>query len=329
MNTKKIRRIFLVNFILIIAILLYGCKKDSEIEENKINILNGAIAIEDSGQYKIYNLINNKYEKVDTEYIITSYDLKSGSFIYSENGEYKIKHSGKEELIEDNKTVISPKLSENGKYVAYFTKEVYLNLKLKDLVNNEEVSINSNVAISGSLMDWLDEKNLVYYGVDNNKNNGLFIYNIEEKQEKLLYKIDLGYVEFLKGLDNGVVFLQEKEGKQKIFKIIDSSGKAIDIIENVMDVSDVEVTSKGIFILGKLQDNNYSLYKINDGKAKRLVYDFPKLINLDKGLSKDENGNIIFIGGDIPNQEKIYVCEDDAISTIHESSGSYNFIDCN
>ena len=57
-----------------------------------------------------------------------------------------------------------------------------------------------------------------------------------------------------------------------------------------------------------------------------MVYDFPKIINLDKGLSKDSNGNILFIGGDEPNVEKVYICEDGAISELSDKEGKYYFI---
>lgn len=326
MNKKGIRKIFLVNFILLLGIFLYGCKNKIK-EENKVDILNGAVAIENSGEYQIYNLTNEKYEKVDTEYIITAYDLKSGSFIYNENGEYKINYLGKEEIIEEGKKVISPKLAKEGGYLAYFLRDGYLELKIKDLSNNKPISINSKVAISGELIDWLNENTLVYYGIGEDKTNGIFTYNIDKNEEKLLYKLDLGYVEFLKVLDNGIVFVQEKEGRQKILKVIDEFGEVNEVIEDVLDVSDVESTSEGIFILGKLENNNYSLYKYDEGKAKRLVYDFPKLINLEKGLSKDKDGNIIFIGGEDNKQEKVYRCDDDTISIIDGATGTYNFIE--
>ena len=122
--------------------------------------------------------------------------------------------------------------------------------------------------------------------------------------------------------------MQEKEGKQKILKVIDEDGEVNEVIEDVLDVSDVESTQEGIFILGKLENNNYSLYKYHDKKAKRLVYDFPKLINLEKGLSKDKDGNIIFVGGEDVKVERIYRCTDDAISIIDGASGTYNFIEC-
>ena len=327
MNKKRIRNIFLVNFILLISIFLYGCKNKVE-EKNKVDILNGAVAIENSGEYKIYNLTNDKYEKVDTEYIITAYDLESGNFIYNENGEYKINYLGKEENIEEEKIVISPKLAKNGEYLAYFLKDEYLDLKIKDLSKNKNISINTKVAISGELIDWLNGNTLVYYGIREDKTNGIFTYNIDSNEEKLLYKLDLGYVEFLKVLDNGIVFVQEKEGKQKLLKVIDEDGEVNEVIEDVLDVSDVESTQEGIFILGKLENNNYSLYKYHDKKAKRLVYDFPKLINLEKGLSKDKDGNIIFVGGEDVKVERIYRCTDDAISIIDGASGTYNFIEC-
>ncbi|WP_291653713.1 hypothetical protein [Clostridium sp.] len=327
MNKKKIRNIFLVNFILLMSIFLYGCKSKIE-EENKVDILNGAVAIENSGEYQIYNLINDKYEKVDTEYIITAYDLKSGNFIYNENGEYKINYLGKEKTIEEEKMVISPKLAKDGRYLAYFLNDGYLDLKIKDLSKNKNISIDTKVVISGELIDWLNENTLVYYGISEDKTNGIFTYNINSNEEKLLYKLDLGYVEFLKVLDNGIVFVQEKEGKQKILKVIDEAGEVNEVIEDVLDVSDVESTPEGIFILGKLENNNYSLYKYHDKKAKRLVYDFPKLINLEKGLSKDKDGNIIFVGGEDVKVEKIYRCTDDTISIIDGASGTYNFIEC-
>lgn len=323
---KKRRRInFLVSLILLISMFLYGCNNKQE-EEQKIDIKSGAIALENLGEYKIYNLTNDKYEKIDTEYLITAYDLKSGNFIYNENGQNKVNYLGKEELIEEGKTVISPKLSIGGDYLAYFIREDYLELKLKDLSKSKEIQINSNVSISGELIDWLDEDTLVYYGIDNDKNNGIFIYNIIDKEEKLLYKLDLGYVEFLKVLDNEIVLVQDKGGKEKLVKVINENGEVTETIKNISDVSDIESNSDGIFILGKLQDNNYSLYKYKEGTIKRLVFDFPKFINLEKGLSKDKDGNITFSGGEDHKQEKIYKCSDDAISMVNGDSGSYHFI---
>lgn len=333
MKKKGIKIAFLINCILLSCILFYGCnnkvKEENKVEKDNVKLLNGAIVKEDIDEYSIYNLIDDKYEKVNTKYAIIFYNLQSGNFIYNENGKYKVSYNNSEEVIEENKNVISPKLSNDGKYLSYFLNDPYLDLKVKDLSSNKEISMESNVTISGDLIDWMDEKTLVYYGIDNNKNNGIFTYDIEKREEKLLYKFDLGYVEFLKALDDGIVFLQEKEGKQKLLKIIDEQGNAEEVVENIVDINDIESTSEGILILGKIEDNNYSLYKYNEGKIKRLVYGFPRLIDLEKGISKDKDGGIIFIGGEDSKNEKIYKCKDDTISIINEDDGIYHFIEFN
>ena len=326
MNNKKRNKFILVSFILLLTNTIYGCKSQKD-EIKKIEIDNGAIAIEDNGNYVIYNLNNSKYEKVETDYIITAYDSESKNFIFNNNGEFKIEYLGEERNIDDLDSIFSPKLSPGGDYLSYFVKDIYLNLKIKDLKVDKFVNIDSKVAISGQLIDWYDKHTLVYYGIDDERNNGIFLYDISSNEEKLIYKLDSGYVQFLKVLDNGVVFLQEKEGKKKILKLMNENGELSESIENIDDISDIEYTKDGIYLIGKLENNNYSLYDFSEGKIKRLVYDFPKIINLEKGLSKDSNGNILFIGGDEPNEESVYICEDGFISKLSDIEGEYYFID--
>ncbi len=325
MNCKRRKKYVLVSLILLLTNIIYGCKsKTEDIKEIEIN--NGAIAIENNGTYKVYNLNDGIYENIETDYIITFYDSKSKNYIYNENGEFKIDYLGKEKVIDESNTVFSPKLSPGGNYLSYFVKDMYLNLKVKDLKKDKFIDINSNVSISGELIEWYNSETLVYYGIDDEKNNGIFIYNIHDNEEKLIYKLESGYVEYLEVLNNEVVFLQQKEGKQKILKFINEKGDISESIENIDVISDVEYTEDGIFIIGKMKDNNYSLYKYSDGKIKRLVYDFPKIINLEKGLSKDSNGNILFIGGDEPKMDRVYICKDGAISELMNNEGGYYFI---
>ena len=83
-------------------------------------------------------------------------------------------------------------------------------------------------------------------------------------------------------------------------------------------------------MLGRVSGNNYSIYKYSDNKFKRLIFDFPKLVNLDKGLSKDENGNLLFMGHDEDyNLNNIYMIEDENISLINSKSSNYYFIEFN
>ncbi|WP_243190566.1 hypothetical protein [Clostridium gallinarum] len=328
-KTKR-KRLSLSILMIFVVSIFYGCKNKEE-KYIKVDLNSGAIAIEKSGEYNVYNFSNGIYEKVELGYVITSFDSQSGNFIFNQNGEFKVNYLGEEFLINenDNDNIYSAKLSRGGNYLSYFVKNGYLDLKIKDLAENKNIDINSNVYISGELLDWLDKDTLVYYGVDKNKNNGLFIYNIKEGTEELLYKLDSGYVEYLKVLDNGLVFLQEKEGKQKYLKFINETGEVSYSLNNIVEAIDIEETSNGVFVLGKVENNNYSLYELKDGKIKRLVYDFPKIINLEKGLSKDSEGNILFVGGEDIDNQKIYICIDEAISSIDVEDGNYYFIEYN
>lgn len=316
--------------ICIIPIILMGCKnKDKEVIK-QLELNQGSIALENNGDYDIYNYNKGQYEKLDSNYIITAYNSESKNFIYNEKGEYKVNYKGKDTVIEENKVVHNPKLSLDGNYISYFIKGDYLDLKVKDMGSLEYIDINSNVSISGNLIDWITKDTLVYYGIDNNKSNGIFTYNIIKNEEKLLYKLDKGYVEYIKVIENGIIFVQEKGIKDKYLRVLNIDGTVEEVIGGISEVKDVEKNSEGIFILGKLEDNNFSLYKYNNGKIKRLVFDFPKLVNLEKGLSKDSEGTILFMGSDDNyNNPKIYGCIDETISLINDQEGSYYFIDFN
>ena len=329
MNKRRRKKVFLSGFIILMNISILGCKNSTVVEEPTIEISKGAIAIENSGEYKIYNLKDNKYEILETDYIITYFDEISGTFVFNDNGVVKVHSSSKEYAIEEGEAIVSSKISVGGKYLSYFIKDGYLDLKIKDIESNTYVDFNSDVIISGDLIDWINEDTLVYYGIDNNKNNGVFTYNIPEKKENLLFKLDIGYVEYLEVIEENLIIVQEKDNKERFLKVINNKGEIVETIDKIVEVSDVEVTKDGIYILGRLENNNYSLYKYSEGSMKRLVYDFPKLINLERGLSKDKDGNIIFVGGDDKNTEKLYISVDGAISQLEASEGKYHFIDIN
>lgn len=325
MNNRKNKKIIFISFIMLLTTIICGCKSNKE--ELNIELNKGSVAILKEGNYEIFNLIDGIYEKLSTDYIITSYDSKSKNFIFNRDGEFNVYYCGEERSIDENNEIYYPDLSPGGNYISYFTKDSYLKLNVKDIKENKNILIESDVAISGSLVKWYNEEMLVYYGVDSNKNNGIFIYNINSNEEQLIYKLDSGYIEYLEVLDDGVVFIQEKEGKQKTLKFINQYYEETEAIENIVDVSDVEYTKDGIYIIGKMEDNNYSLYCYNDGNIKRLVYDFPKIIDLDKGLSIDSNGNILFIGGNEPRVERVYICEAGAVSELSNEEGEYFFIE--
>lgn len=315
-------------FLIISSVFLISCNNSKELMDNPLKMNSGSIVKENLGNYEFYDLINNSYNKIESNNMPLSYDIKSNNYIFNEEGKIKVNYFGKKVTLDNEKEVITPKLSLGGNYILYFIREDFLKPVIKDLSNSKFIEIKSNVAISGYLVDWLNEDTLIYYGIDKEKNNGLFIYNIKEKEETLLYKLDIGFIELLKVSNNKISFVQVKENHDKILKVLDEEGKIENEIGNVIDIKDVEIIDDTLYILGKIENNNYSLYKYKNKIIKRLIYDFPKIINLDKGLSTDGNGNILFMGSEENyNLNGIYLCEDETISIINNIEGNYYFIE--
>ena len=161
-----------------------------------------------------------------------------------------------------------------------------LKLKIFDTNGNKEIEMKSNVSISGTLYDWYDVNTLVYYGVSNDGVNGLFTYNIKENKEELLYKIKEGYLAFIKGTIDNVVFLQLTLENNKELIMIDKKTKDVKLLtDNIEELSDIIINKEKIYFTGKISDNVSSVYELKNNKAKRLVFDFPTVVKTEKGLN--------------------------------------------
>ena len=63
-----------------------------------------------------------------------------------------------------------------------------------------------------------------------------------------------------------------------------------------------------------------------------MTFDFPQEIDMEKGLSKSEDGNILFIGKDNKKvkEKQIYkLTPEGAISLLKDSGKDYSFVDIN
>ncbi|MBB6621810.1 hypothetical protein [Clostridium gasigenes] len=318
--------VLLISSMLSSWLFISGCSNTLEAPSGKIILLKGAIAREENGNHTNYNLTEGKYNKLEVDKSVAAYDIISGNYIYEKEGSAFIHYKDEDMKILD-KNIINPKLSSGGDYYSYFKKDKYMQLVVKSLKDNKEIEINTNVAISGNLMDW-SNNNIIYYGIDENKTNGIFSYNISNGKEELIYKLESGYLEFLKASKDGIVFLQGSLSGKKILKSIDKEKKIKVITDEIVELKDIEISEKGIFILGKMKDNNHSIYEVKDGKVNRIIYDFPNIVHLEKGLSSDENGNVLFIGStDSFEKEKIYIYEDGYVKVLTNDNFKYYFVD--
>lgn len=299
-------------------------------QSTKLN--NGAIVENSNGTYNNYNLEKGKYKKVESDAIIGKYNNESGNYVGQIDGKYFSCYNGNKIKLDNiNSTDSGFKLSKKGERLFFFRSTEDLNeVKILNISDDSEVEFKPCVLISGSLIDWVDDNKLIYYGINaDTKENGIFTYDLSNNKEELIYEFKSGDAQFLKVTEDGAVFVQELLDNSKKLMRIDINTKETRILsENVVLVYDIVWNNGGYFVLGKFKDNSVSLYKMDNKTEKRMIFDYPSSIELEKGIGIDDTGNLLIIGANKDQkQEEIYRCSSDgAISLLKESSKDYNFV---
>ena len=319
-------------FILSISFLLVGCKAQIKIEEKplalKVKISRGAFVKQEGENFDTFNFINEyDYEGVDTEdKVINNFNLLSNTYTYFRGTNYFINYKDNDIKVEEE-NVSNFKISPKGNYVFYFANNEYLQPINFNLEENTYELIENKAIISGKFIDWFNDDQLIFYGIDvENKVNGIFTYDIVTKKEALLYEINNGFISFLEYIDGKVYFVQKDFDDNGVLKSIDEEGNIKEVCLDITEISDVEVSDEKIYVLGKIKNNVYSIYEVSTGVAHRIVYDFPSSINIEKGLSINENGELMFMGLTNNKKSEIFNYSDDGIALISKSEGEYNFI---
>lgn len=333
MSIKRSWRLGVLS-VLFCSLFIISCgNKDENLDKIEgIKLNKGSLIETENGSYHNYNFENGKYTKLDKEEVIGLYDYKSGNYIAQKGEKYIAFYDGKIvdlNIIETGDQGLN--ISPGGQYLSFYKEiEGIRNYRIISLKSGEFIDFNTTTAISGDLLDWLDDNSLVYYGVSEEGINGVFKQNISEGKEELIYKLDGGIVQFLKSNDNGVVILQENINNKKILQVIDNNtGEIRTISDEVARVYDVVNSGDDYYLLGELKGDGTSVYKLSNGKGKRLIFDFPKNLKLTKyGLSLDETGNVLFIGSnlEVSLQEVYSIADDGTIKKISDSKSEYNFV---
>ncbi len=332
---SAIKGSFTYGVIIMILLMIGGCHNNTLDNENTKDILinslnNGAVLKSQNGEYDLYNYIDASLVKVSSQNAIVAYNKQNNVYIkYEEGKSYAVYKNKKINIDEDYEEL---KLSPQGRYLSYFIEDNGLKLKIYDIIQEKSININSDTLISGTLYDWYDDNKLIYYGIGHKKDNGIFMYDLDNNKENILYKINNGFLNFLKCTKNNVNFLHIDNNNNKEFLSIDKEKSAVVYkskkIENINDIE--EVDSK-IYFMGKVIDDAESLYLLDSSGIRRIIFDFPYVIKCSKGLKIDRDGNAIFIGCDSLNgNEKIYRYNiDGTVEVIGSESVEYTFIEGN
>lgn len=333
MSISRSKRFSVVG-ILFCSLFLMSCNSPSDdvevVEGIKLN--RGSVIENDSGNYSNYNYLNGEYKKVESDEVIASYDHESGSYISQKEGKYIAFHSGKE--IELSNIKIGDggiKLSPGGKYISlYRYVDGIATYKIIKLSDGEYLDFNPKTGISGEFLDWVDDNSLVYYGVNDEGINGIFTYNLKDQEEKLLYRIEDGIVQFLKTRSEGIIIVQESINDKKLLQVIDSkTGKIKTLSDDIIRLYDIVYSNDYYYILGEFKNEVLSIYRLKDGIHERVIFDFPSSIKVSNyGLSLDEEGNILFIGSNSNAKlEEVYkVSQDGTIRKVSQSKKEYAFV---
>ena len=334
MGPVKRKCLSMIAFI-VLPLCLFGCSTASDKADaasnvtEEITLNSGAILKSEEGSYNLYNYEDGKYSKMNVDDVVLAYDKESSIYICTENGVDYFVRDGKKNEIKD-KDISGLKLSKEGEYISYFIQDNGLKLRIYNTSHNEEIKIESNVTISGTLYDWYDKDTLVYYGVSDDGVNGLFTYNINNNKEELLYKINEGFLAYLKGTQDDVLFIQITLENKRALMVINKNTKNVETLSLDMDeIKDIVKCDDKYYAVGKERDNVESLYEVKAGLVKRLVYDFPASVNVEKELALDDNGDVLFIGSKDggTSDEQIYkYSSDGTVSLIQNTGTDYAFV---
>ena len=331
MAKRKCKRLMILIQLMITAVFFLGCKKESVEEISKISLNKGAF-VDESTSYETFNFSSeNTYEEIDTEgKVITNFNMESNTYTLYKDDSFYVDYNSKDIKIEHNK-IASLKISPEGDYVFYFINVEYLEPAVMDLKNEKEILLDNKAVISGQFIDWITDTKLAYYGVNTEeKTTGIFTYDVKTKNEDNIYKISNGYVKFLKHIDDGLALVEEHYGEDTVLNIVSVNGDITEISREVIDINDIESVNDKLYLLGKVKNNNYSIYEFNNGVIKRLVFDFPSVLYAEKGLSVNEAGEILFVGS-VSNEKKehVYKYSDGSVALVSNYITNCNFININ
>lgn len=332
---KKKTLILLAISIMAISIISCDNKKvendDNNIDTEVVELNDGSICTEDNGQYINYTYNNERYTESEGEDVIAVYDTESGNYLGQKNKKYIARYNGTEKQLNSIETYDCYfNLSPGGQYLSFFRNEESCNLYIMSMKEDKLLKLNISVLISGKYVDWLDKNTIVYYGVrEADRKNGIFTYNIEEKKEKLLVGFDEGFVEFIKVINDKIIYSKSSyEGEKKLISIDKDGNNLEELTSDIMKVYDiVDGNNNDYYILGSFKNTDYALYYLKDSMHKRLTYSFPDYVDVKKGLSKGDDGNILFIGSNNKEFQSVYKCNDEgAVSLILDGTREVYFV---
>ncbi|WP_138204438.1 hypothetical protein [Haloimpatiens lingqiaonensis] len=360
---KRTGRLLSTTLVLIIALNISACSKSNTNKNNSQNTPEVSI---DIGSIKFPNVtilcrksdynqlfsINgdtlDKIGKIPTEDILDLiYSKEKDVYIFlvkkiDKNGkianQIKIKKGNNTKILNESSIYADIKISPNNNNILFRSfKDANMNMpegiRIYNIDEDKEIKIKTKVLVSGNVYQWLDDENIIYYGIISDKPNSghIYKYNIKSGEESV-------YLDKLEGLccniysisKDEILVLDNREDEYKLTYYNVKTGDKKLICKNISDMTAVvqNKDKKLLYFIGEsLQSGGYSLFSIdlNTFECSQLTYDLPKNVDKLGGLALDPKGNVIFAGKDSEDKNDIYIYDtkNNSTSLITNSSNNY------
>jgi protease II len=200
----------------------------------------------------------------------------------------------------------NPKISPDGTKIAcsvYSSDDLnsYEGIFITDLKGNKK-RVDTSKRITQGLYEWLDNKNILFYGIDLEKKDlsKIYEYNIDDKKETVFYDGISGYCSFFSISDSkNILIIDNGSISDRKMKIIDLNSKECKEINFLYDK---------IFDFSVSPDGNYAAVTASETPEDRphvFIYDL-KANKIEMNLSGSTNEVITSKGYLVWDKEKLY-----------------------
>lgn len=210
-----------------------------------------------------------------------------------------------------------PKWSNDGKLIAYMPfkgddPSTGTGISITDL-GGHKTNISGDKIIPKPLYEWLNDSDLIYYGMDVGKRNfkNIYRYNVKEKKEYIIYNNISGYCDFMTINNEGnKLLLVEGNGLSKTLKLTDldlKKDKKINLVFHEFFGGKFSPDSKYAAIIASQSEEDQPhlfIYDLDRDTSYMATIDFPSKISTRTDYIC-WNGNKIYFMGE-SNVESVY-----------------------
>lgn len=310
----------LLTFLVISAILSSCSTVKKEISNTKLPDYPEMVVLESlQNDSNIYSIKDGNLSKVGDASTVSevAYDSEHGVYVYINNMSLgnNLAHSRIEILRKSGESIINNfysasdiSLSSDASKLALRTygsdsMQSAEGLKVYSIDKGKYLNMSSKVLISGNLYKWIDDNEIMYYGISGGAsgNGEIFKYNFVNNSETEVLKQINGYCTFFEPIGNNILFLEKYGGDSRLYYYDTSLDKKNLISADIGDIWDAVPDSddNSVYLIANgTNEVNCSIYKVelNNLSMKKITYDFPGKVEKNGGMTLSTKGILYFCG---------------------------------